>query len=103
MVELTQQTKDLVEKLFAPQDHFEVSEILLTRLGDNLPNIGRITPTNTNIERIRYGALKLSGGDLQKLKRVAVMDWRDIMVAAGFANSLTLQKQWAEETLKPES
>lgn len=49
------------------------------------------------VERIRFAALKLSDGDLGKLEvhvRGDRHDWRDVLMAADFANSLTAHKQW---------
>jgi hypothetical protein len=49
------------------------------------------------LERIRFSVLELSGGNIDKLKRaitLAQKDWRDILVAAGFANDPLAHKTW---------
>jgi hypothetical protein len=42
-------------------------------------------------------ALKLSGGRMDKLReavKLANTDWRDLLVAAGFADSVDAHKHW---------
>jgi hypothetical protein len=49
------------------------------------------------LERYRYAALKLSGGDLGRLRQaieLAKSDWRDLLVAAGFAENVRAHKNW---------
>jgi hypothetical protein len=46
---------------------------------------------------VRFAALKLSEGDLEKLKRameVGNTDYRDLLVAAGFASHHELHQRW---------
>lgn len=48
-------------------------------------------------ERKIVAALKLSEGDLTKLRRaveVAKEDWRDLLVAAGFGHDTRAHEQW---------
>ena len=47
-----------------------------------------------------FAALKLSGGDLGELRsaiRLAKADWRDLLVAAGFAEDVGAHKRWLPE------
>ncbi len=49
------------------------------------------------IERIRCGCLKLSGGTLEGLEeglKLARTDWRDLLVAAGFADDERAHLAW---------
>jgi len=49
------------------------------------------------LERFRFAALKLSRGRMDKLAdavRLANKDWRDLLVAAGFADSVDAHKDW---------
>jgi len=49
------------------------------------------------MDRIRFAALKLSKGDLERLQeavRLAKIDWRDLLVAAGFANDINIHQSW---------
>ena len=58
------------------------------------------------LERIRFAVLKLSDGDVEKLDaavNLAKTDWRDLLVAAGFGDSLTEHDCWADSLLKPKS
>jgi len=49
------------------------------------------------VERIRFAVLKLSQGNLARLNQQisdAKRDWRDVLIAAGFAHNLTEHKEW---------
>jgi hypothetical protein len=49
-------------------------------------------PVTAAIERIRFAVLKLSAGDPSALQRaidLGKIDWRDVLVAAGFDNDVT--------------
>jgi hypothetical protein len=49
------------------------------------------------LERIRIAVLKLSHGDLNALQRaidLAQHDWRDVLVAAGFADDINAHESW---------
>jgi hypothetical protein len=50
-------------------------------------------------ERIRLAVLKLSNGNLEELRRAiteARQDWRDVLVWAGFGDSGTAHRRWAQ-------
>lgn len=96
---LSDETNRLIHHFF-PAHEEDVSALLDRRCNDDLPNIGKPTPENTNVERVRYGALKLSDGDLARLHKVLNYDWRDILVWAGFGNSLAEHRHWAAQILK---
>jgi hypothetical protein len=97
MKELTSDTVKLVERLFPPEQHTEVCDLLARECGNNLPLTG--PPTNAHgHERIRFAAMKVSGGDLAKLREAvdhSKIDWRDVLVSAGFGNSVTAHQEWA--------
>jgi hypothetical protein len=79
-----------LEQLFLPEQWLAAIEVLESECGSNLPLIEK--QGVEGIERVRCAALKLSGGSLEKLQaavRMAQNDWRDVLVSAGFANSLT--------------
>ena len=96
---LSDETTRLIRHFF-PEQAEEVVKLIERRCNDDLPNVGKPTAENTNVERIRYGALKLSNGDLQKLQKILGFDWRDILVWAGFGNSLSEHRRWAAEILR---
>lgn len=55
------------------------------------------TPTPEGLERIRCACLKLSGGHVGRLRaavREARIDWRDVLVAAGFGHDVHAHEAW---------
>ena len=96
MTELSEETWQLVRKLFAPEQQQPVARLLEEQCGNNLPFLAKLD--KYQLERFRYAALKLSQGrlsDLQKAITLAQQDWRDLLVAAGFARALDAHKKWA--------
>ena len=70
-------------------------ELLLHHCGNNLPFCEKLD--EFQLERVRFSALKLSAGNIDKLKdaiELAKTDWRDLLVAAGFATDVTAHKSW---------
>ncbi|NIT51444.1 MAG: hypothetical protein GWO41_01485, partial [candidate division Zixibacteria bacterium] len=65
---------------------------------DDLPLWNNVTPEG--LERIRYAVLKLSGGDLAVLATAvqeANIDWRDVLVMAGFGHDPEIHLTWWPE------
>src|SRR5689334_19796825 len=94
-VELSEGTQTRVERLFAASDQTTVVDILVHQCGNNLPFAEAGTPTS--LERIRFAVLKLSEGDLTKLLSAvhrAQIDWRDVLVWAGFGNDTRAHLGW---------
>lgn len=85
--------------LVFPREQREMASALLVKeCGTNLPFCADQTPAGLN--RIRIAALKLSNGDLEKLKTavdLAKRDWRDLLVSAGFANDINAHEEWLPE------
>ena len=49
------------------------------------------------LERIRFAALKVSEGKLETLREaveLAKMDWRDLLMWAGFGNDVSAYRGW---------
>jgi hypothetical protein len=49
------------------------------------------------LERFRFAALKMSRGSMDELRAAAELgekDWRDLLVAPGFADSLDAHTRW---------
>jgi hypothetical protein len=66
MLKLSRATKERIERVFRPELRREAARILAEECGNNLPLCeGR---DEVGMERIRFAVLKLSGGDLVKLK-----------------------------------
>jgi len=101
MIPLSSDTRHLVAALFPVDLQEEVERWLREECADNLPLVGKAD--SRSLERIRFAVLKLSGGDLDRLLEsidLAQMDWRDLFVAAGFAESLTAHREWATGVLE---
>jgi len=86
-----------IRKLFSREEAAAAERLLETDCGDELPLIA--SQGADGIERVRCAALKLSEGSLEKLSRsigIAKRDWRDVLVAAGFANDIHRHLSWLE-------
>jgi hypothetical protein len=95
--ELSVETKRRVELLFRPEDQVEVTGLLDLECGYNLPGCDRAT--ENDVERVRFAALKLSDGNLSRLRRavnLGQVDFRDLLMEAGFAEIAALEK-WLPE------
>jgi cobalamin biosynthesis Co2+ chelatase CbiK len=104
MQALTDKTRRIVERLFPRDQHDAVRELLVDACGATLPFAG--TLRDAGIERVRLAVLKLSEGDLAKLYQMAgyaSVDWRDVLVWAGFGESLAAHSEWARDILDTRS
>jgi len=94
-VELSPQTVRRLELLFPPRVREEARQLLTEECGSNLPFFGGSNPIG--LERVRFAALKVSQGQLEKLREaieLAKVDWRDLLVIAGFAHDPQAHKRW---------
>ena len=92
---LTPGTISRLEFLFSPQEKKVAEAILIEECGNNLPFLEEATPQE--LERFRYAALKVSNGSITRLKdavTLANQDWRDLLVAAHFANDTESHLKW---------
>ncbi len=95
---MTPFTKTVLQLSFAQAQWAVVAEILDVDCGGNLPLIER--QGDSGIERVQCAVLKISDGSLQRLEQAvnqAQVDWRDVLVAAGFANNATAHLEWRPE------
>lgn len=94
-VPLSRETLRRLRLLFAPETQ-ELAELLLTLdCGNNLPLHKSQDPES--LERVRFAALKVSEGQLDKLEqavKLAQIDWRDLLVAAGFEHDVEAHLKW---------
>jgi len=54
------------------------------------------------MERLRFAAIKVSKGEMSVFREamdLAKLDWRDLLVWAGFANDIHEHRKWAETIL----
>src|SRR5690348_1397918 len=99
-IPITSDTERLVRTLFPRDQQSSVIALLQTECGAGVhfgPN-----PTPESMERLRFAVLKLSEGSMEKFARalqVANVDWRDTLVAAGFAHDVLIHRRWFAERL----
>lgn len=95
-VPLSAETQRLAGVLFSGSDLRNASSLLERECGANLPFLEKLD--SKQLERFRFAVLKLSGGNLSKLLEAVMLaqtDWRDVLVAAGFADDLHAHEKWA--------
>ncbi len=102
MVELSFLTKQHVAALFASGDVGEAEQLLATECAEKLPLVSN--PTPEGLERLRFAAIRLSDGALPRLRdalAVAKTDWRNLLVAADFADDVHAHRTWKPRRLEP--
>ena len=90
---LSAETMARIEALFAEDERGYAARLLVEELSAKLP--GATTPEG--LERLHYAALKVSEGRIKELKaacRLAQVDWRDLLCAAGFELDADAHKAW---------
>ena len=73
-----------LEKLFSDENKEEVVRLLTEQCAENLPNCKN--EDEYDLENLRFQALKLSEGNIEKLRdaiRMANEDWRELIGKAG--------------------
>jgi len=94
-VPLSDATIAHVARLFAEQDRSRVERQLASGCAENLPLVH--DPTPEGLERLRFAVLKLSGGGMDRFEEalsLAQVDWRDLLVAAGFGYDVNAHRNW---------
>lgn len=92
---LSPDTQRRLRILFAEPDWVAAEALLFDQCGNNLPARDKLNAVE--LERFRFAALKLSGGSLDKLGGAVVLaniDWRDLLMSAGFGEDLSAHQQW---------
>jgi hypothetical protein len=92
---LSPETTRRLDALFVGPARQRATDLLIAQCGNNLPFCEGSDARG--LERIRFAALKLSNGDLAKLQKaveIAMTDWRDVLVAAGFGNDVRAHESW---------
>ena len=95
---LSPATERRLDALFVGPDRHTAATLVVTQCGANLPLWVGVDPKG--LERIRFAVLKLSDGDLVTLReavRIAQIDWRDVLVAAGFGHDPRAHENWLPE------
>ena len=99
---LSPETLRRLDALFVGAARQLAGDLLVTQCGANLPLWTATDPEG--LERIRFAALKLSNGDLAELRRaveIAQIDWRDVLVAAGFGHDPRAHERWFPNVQAP--
>ncbi len=94
-VPLSHETKRRLELLFNGPDAGVAADLLMNECGSNLPFCENAGPLE--LERLRFAALKLSDGHLDRLLEaieLAKQDWRDLLMAAGFGKDVKAHERW---------
>ena len=92
---LSTECEKRIELLFSPDEQDLVRSLLETECGNNLP--GLEGADSEGMDRFRFAVLRLSEGDLSRFDdalRLAMYDWRDLIMAAGFGYDVTAHKSW---------
>lgn len=95
MTALTERERRLVRAVFAPCDFDAVEHALIERCGHNLPFLETASPGQ--LERYRFAAIRCSAGTMAGLREaldLAAADWRNLLVAAGFAEDPMAHTSW---------
>ena len=98
MENITLMTIELIDKYFAPHERELALSLLMEECGNNLPSLEQADPTD--LERVRWAAIKFSDGDIDRLLsaiELAQSDWRDLLVSVGFADDVNAHKRFAGE------
>ena len=92
---LSSGTELRISLLFRGDEREQVRQIISSQCGNNLPFLQKLN--EFQLERFRFAVLKLSEGDINKLHsavKLAKEDWRDLLVAAGFADDIHAHNEW---------
>jgi len=95
MIELSEPTKTHVAALFQESDATQAQRLLAQECGETLPLMSDATPQS--LERVRFAVIRLSGGRLDRLRDalcLARRDWRDLLMAARFAEDVQAHLKW---------
>jgi hypothetical protein len=98
---LSPRTRQLVEIFFKSNELPEAEQWLEQSCGNNLPFCEGLD--EYQMERMRFAAIKLSKGNLPKLLEAideAGVDWRDLLLAAGFGHDVHAHELWAKKILE---
>ena len=99
MVKLSPATCQIILQVFAPEDQAEAARILAYDCANNIPLFE--TQDETGLDRMRFAVLKLCRGNLAELRwwvGLAQEDWRNVLLAAGFAEKGSAHREWARAT-----
>jgi|GEM_PF-132810 len=97
---VTPKTLEIIRILFDPIDVDTAVTLLVENCGNNLPFCDECD--SDQLERIRFAALKISDGSMDRLDEaidLANTDWRDLLMAADFGDDIHVHTVWADSIL----
>ena len=97
MTPITPAVSQKIDALFLPESRDAARRLLAERCGTDLPLSTHMGPDPSGFDRVRFAVVKLSRGDLERLRREiegAHCDWRDTLMAAGFGEDIHAHLQW---------
>ena len=92
---LSAECEECAESLFGGPERERVRRRLMEECGNNLPFCENLAVAA--LDRCRFAVLKLSDGNSEKFDAaiaLAKQDWRDLLVAAGFAHDTMAHRKW---------
>lgn len=96
-------TNELIQKTCPTSHQQEVGGLLSEQCSVSLPGVGIPSEWIDLIDRVQLATIRGSGWDIEKLKinvSLANSDWRDVLTAAGFGESLTAHMAWQETAVQ---
>ncbi len=99
---MSPRTLNIISRLFHKNSHQQVIDLLQKECGDEQL---RTNGSEAGLERIHFAVLKLSEGNIEKLKHEineAMIDWRDVLMAADFGTDVNAHVKWYEELRRNE-
>jgi hypothetical protein len=92
---LSKETKRRIDLVFQERDRERAATILDEGCNNSVAILKGTS--EASLERVHFAALKLSEGDLDKLRYavdLAQKDWRDLLVYADFGTDVEAHKRW---------
>ena len=96
-IPLSSRAEKLTSMLFLEPERSRLAKRLVAEASENIPFHEDATPEG--MDRVRFAILKRikhEGKNEDSAFEDAKCDWRDLLVSAGFANSMTAHDSWYE-------
>ena len=97
-------TEELISKTCPTDKQSAIRALLTKECARNLPLIGDTPEYLLLIDRIQLATLRGADWEIAKIAKavaLAKVDWRDVLMGAGFGHSLSAHIEWQREALKP--
>jgi hypothetical protein len=80
-----------------------VTSLLLERCSASLPGAGSSSEWIELIDRVQLAAIRGSRWNITEIEKnvaLANLDWRDLLMGAGFGEDLAAHKRWQQHALR---